>query len=262
MFTKIIWIFSHLNAILIKSIIIAFKDINMQQEKKRLYTTTVVLSVMLIIVSRASAYLCSVSATDIAYPKLVYDILSYLTEITSCARVVLGYAAITYCVYRFGKSETYASVGISVIAALIDYLARFAIDAVNGALSGIAAFSLIWLFIQFLYESVFIALALLSAIFMKKKRDASSTSIQAAKYSETRALSFSALLVMLSKIALEVIYLYDFLTTYSNITNTEIASIVGQFLRIAVIYGAIALLFCEIFIGILSHNVSKERIAK
>ncbi|MBQ4193369.1 MAG: hypothetical protein II650_03850, partial [Clostridia bacterium] len=45
-----------------------------------------------------------------------------------------------------------------------------------------------------------------------------------------------------SRILAEIWYLVDFLLTYSGVTSTEIASIVGSFLRITVIYGAFGML--------------------
>ena len=43
-----------------------------------------------------------------------------------------------------------------------------------------------------------------------------------------------------SRILLEVYYLVDFLTTYSDVTAAEVSSIVGQFLYTAVLYGGVA----------------------
>ena len=68
-----------------------------------------------------------------------------------------------------------------------------------------------------------------------------------AKYSPAKAVRGATLLYLASQVFSEILYLIDFLTTYDDITNTEIASIIKSFLMIFIIYGAAAILFAELF---------------
>jgi len=55
-----------------------------------------------------------------------------------------------------------------------------------------------------------------------------------------RAVTQAVVYQLGARILLEIYYLVDFLTTYSDVTAAEVSSIVGQFLYTAVLYGGVA----------------------
>ena len=225
-------------------------DAGNQKKDSGLLILFVVL-LLLVVLGRALSYLYSVSFTDIAYPGWVSSLASYLAEIVVAVRVAVGFAAVVHAVYR--NRQIGGTLACVLTASLIDYLARCLIDALSGAVSS-AVFALIWVGTQFLYEAVFTVLAFLIAVLVKRKWDAAETPRAKAKYSERRAAAYAVLLYLVSRLVLEVWYLVDFLTSYTNITNAEIASIVGSFLKILVIYGGIAWLAASI-----SMNLFEKR---
>lgn len=230
----------------------------MNKSKKSFFILAIVANVIFVILGRLSAYFYTLTATDISYSEAVYVLFSYLSEITVNARVVFGFVSVSFALYKFGKPTMYSAAAISFVAGLADYLARFVIDYVMNAITDMIALSAVWLLLNFLYESVFLALAVIIAILMHSKCSAAETSIQRRKYSDTRAVYASVALVLISKIVAELIYLSDFLSTYTDITGAEISSIVGQFLQIIIIYGGVSILLCELFFIIVEKTLVKS----
>lgn len=206
---------------------------------------TVLLMLVLALLGRGVSYVNTAAATDISYADWVPAALSYLGELLVCARTVLGIAGITFAVYFFGKPTALRFLAGAAGAALLDYSARFVIDLVTKAITDVELLAASWLFMQFLFEMLFVVLSYVVAGAMKSKMERAEVRRQAEKYTVNRACTVSLLLVMLSRIALEVWYLVDFLLMYTNITATETASMVGAFLKVIVIYGGAAVLLGE-----------------
>ena len=202
---------------------------------------------VLVLLGRVVSYGNTVAATDIAYADWVISALSYLSELLVCARTVLAIAGITFGMYRFGKTNARKFLGAAIGVAFIDYAARFMIDLFTKAITDVELLAASWLFMQFVFEMLFVLLSYWIAGTMKAKYASviRESPRQAEKYTVNRACTISLLLVMLSRIVLEIWYLADFLMTYSNITAAETAAIVGSFLKVLVIYGGAAVLLGE-----------------
>ena len=100
--------------------------------------------------------------------------------------------------------------------------------------------ALIWLGANFLYELVFLILACIVSRIVKLKLNAEENERKKCRHTPEKALLYSVGLYCASRLVSEIFYLVDFLLSYVNITNTEIASIVGSFLEILVVYGGIS----------------------
>ena len=209
------------------------------------FRVTFLAMLVLVVLGRGVSWFNTIAATDIAYAAWVSSALSYLAEFLVCARTVVGIAGITYAVYRFGTRTAVKFLGITAAAALLDYAARFVIDLVTDAITEMEVLAAYWLFLQFLFEMLFAAAAYFIACGMKTKFASTDIPRQAEKYTVNRSCMFSLLLVMLSRLVLEIWYLIDFLLAYTDITSTETASIVGSFLKVIFIYGGISVLLGE-----------------
>lgn len=207
------------------------------------FRITVLAMLALVVLGRGVSYFHTIAATDIAYAAWIPSALSYLAELLVCARTVAAIAGITYAVYCRQRGGKFLCAAAGV--ALIDYAARFLIDFVTSAIVGAEILAASWLLLQFLFEMLFVALSYVVAGAMRKKLTAAETRRQAEKYTVNRSCTASLLLVMLSRLALEVWYLIDFMIAYTDITATETASIVGAFLKVIVIYGGAAVLLGE-----------------
>jgi len=219
---------------------------NQTKNKSRLYLTTLLLLLLTVVLGRLVSYFTSVTATDIAYADWVPPLLGWLGEIITASRTVIGFSAAAAAVFYLNRSSALTVSAISAAAAFLDCLARFLIDMISSSLTGLELLAVIWLLLQFAYEVIFIALAYLIAVIIKGRFDRAETARTREKNSSSAALRLSLLLVMLSKAALEVFYMVDFLTSYTNITSAETASIIGQFVRIAVIYGGLSIALGEL----------------
>jgi len=215
---------------------------------------TVLLMLVLVLLGRVISYINTAASTDITYADWVPAALSYLGELLVCARTVLGIAGITFAMYFFGKPTAFRFLAGAAGAALADYAARFGIDLATKAITDVELLAASWLFMQFLFEMVFVVLSYFAAGWMKAKMERAEVRRQAEKYTVNRACTVSLLLVLLSRIALEVWYLVDFLLMYTNITATETASIVGAFLKVIVIYGGAAVLLGEWYTEVLKKR--------
>ena len=223
---------------------------------------TVLFMLVLALLGRGVSYINTAASTDITYADWIPAALSYLGELLVCARTVLGIAGITFAMYFFGKPAALRFLAGAAGAALVDYAARFVIDLATKAITEVELLAASWLFMQFLFEMVFVVLSYFVAGWMKAKMERAEVRRQAEKYTVNRACTVSLLLVMLSRIALEVWYLVDFLRTYTNITATETASIVGVFLKVIVIYGGAAVLLGEWYTEVLKKRCGVLRNVK
>lgn len=216
------------------------------KNKSRLYLTTFLLLLLTVVLGRLVSYFTSVTATDIAYSDWVPSLLGWLGEILSAARTVIGFSSVAAAGFCLNRSAALTTAAIASAAAFIDCLARFLIDILSSSLTGMELLAVIWLLLQFVYEVIFIALAYIIAGIIKGRYDRAESARAREKNSSSAALRFSLILVMLSKAVLEICYLVDFLMNYSNITSAETASIIGQFIRIAVIYGGLSIAMGEL----------------
>lgn len=213
--------------------------------KTKFFLFTVITLALLVALGRLNSYFNTLSATDVAISDWVTTLLTYLGEVLTACRTVVSFSAIAVAAYLFDRRTLVLSTVYVFAFAFLDCAARFVIDFVTGAITGVETMAVIWLLLQFAYEAIFIILAVLIVNMMKAKLDNAENPRKAAKYSPIRAVRWSLFAVCLSRVALEVYYLIDFLLTYTNITNTEIASIIGQFLKIIVIYGGISFILAE-----------------
>ena len=216
----------------------------------------------LVVLGRSVSYFHTVTATDIAYAAWVSSALSYLAELLVCARTVTAIAGIAYAVYHPQTQNGGKFLAAAGLIALFDYGARFLIDYVTSAIVDAEIFAVVWLLLQYLFEMIFIVLSYAVASSMRKKFIAAGSSLRAEKYTVSRACAVSVLLVLLSRLAMEVWYLADFLLAYTDVTAAETASIVGSFLKVIVIYGGAALLFGEGFMGLLQKTDAPSRNGK
>lgn len=219
-----------------------------RREKTRFLALTALISFVLIAAARASTYVCTLSSTDIAYPEWVEIFTSYLSETLVALRLSASFAAICFAVYCNAGAAS-AVVAASVFS-LADFSARFVIDLTTGAISGSETVALIWLGVSFACEFIFIILSYLAAKIMKLKHDGAENPRRRKKFTPERSLLVSVGLYLLSRVISELFYLVDFLMSYINITNTEIASMVGSFLKIFAIYGGAAYLFAYLCLAL------------
>lgn len=225
------------------------------------FRLTVLVMFALVVLGRSVSYFNTVAATDIAFAAWVSSALSYLAEILVCARTVVAIAGISYAVYHPMTQSGGSYLAAAGVIALLDYAARFLIDFLTNAIVGAEVLAASWLLLQFLFEMLFIALSYLVAGAMRKKFANAETRRQTEACSVNRACMISLLLVLLSRIALEVWYLIDFMLAYTDITATETASIVGSFLKVLVIYGGAALLLGEWYTELLKkRNASLQNV--
>lgn len=207
------------------------------------FRITVLVMLALVVLGRGVSSFHTVAATDIAFDAWVSSALSYLAELLVCARTVAAIAGITWAVYRNQGSGKFLAA--AAVIALLDYAARFVIDYASSAIVGAEVLAASWLLLQFLFEMLFVVLAYLIAGAMRKKLQTAETRRQAERYTVNRSCTVSLLLVMVSRLMLEVWYLIDFMLAYTDITAAETAAIVGSFLKVLVIYGGAAVLFGE-----------------
>ena len=197
-----------------------------------------VFAVLLILAAagRAVSYFAAAASSDIAFPGWLASLADYGAELIAALRVAVGLGALTAFAYR-GRRIVPLFL-LCLAAAFVDYAARFVIDTVSGNLGDYRIVAIFWLLGEFLYEAVFTAAGLWVILVFRKRYHAAESPRKRAKFAPLIAAAFSVLPYAVSRIFAEIWYLIDFLLTYSGITSTEIASIVGSFLRILAIYGA------------------------
>ncbi|MBQ4350227.1 MAG: hypothetical protein II768_03135 [Clostridia bacterium] len=189
---------------------------------------------------RTVSYLSAAAASDIACPAWLASLADYGAELIAALRVAVSLGALAAFAYQ-GRRMTLPVI-LCLLAAFLDYAARYVIDAVSGNLGDYGTIAVLWLLGEFLYEAVFLFAGLWVILAVRKRYRAAENPRKRAKYTALRAAAYAVLPYAVSRILAEIWYLVDFLLTYSGVTSTEIASIVGSFLRIAVIYGAFGML--------------------
>ena len=224
------------------------------------FRITVLVMLALVVLGRGVSYFHTIAATDISFALWVSSALSYLAELLVCARTVAAVAGITYAVYRDRGAGKY--LGAAAGIAFLDYAARFLIDFATSAIVGAEILAASWLLMQFLFEMLFVVLAYAIARAMRKKMQAAETGLQAEKYTVNRSCAASLLLVMASRLVLEIWYLIDFMLAYTDITAAETASIIGSFLKVIVIYGGAAVLLGEWYTELLKKTDAVPRNVK
>lgn len=208
-----------------------------KQKSTRFFLTYFIIILILIAAGRAVSYLCTLSSTNIAFPEWVESVTSYLSSILDAARRAVSYSAIV-CAAFYG-SGVRTTVSVSLLT-LLDLAVRFVVDLVTSAIVGQEVLTLIWLGTNFVYELVFLILACIVARIVRLKLNVEENERKKRRHTPEKALLYSVGLYCASRLVSEIFYLVDFLLSYVNITNTEIASIVGSFLEILVVYGGIS----------------------
>lgn len=216
-----------------------------QNANRNFYLTASLLLMLTVVLGRLTSYFNTIFATDIAVADWVTTLLTYLSEIITSCRTVVSFSTVAVAFYIFKRKTVVLSTILVFGAAILDYAGRFFIDLSTGAIVGVEVLALVWLLLQLAYEAIFITLAVLIIYLVRKQFETSDHPRSSVKYSCIRSVRYALLLVLLSNIASETVYLIDFLNSYTNITNTEIASIIGSFLKIIVIYGGFPYLLAE-----------------
>lgn len=187
---------------------------------------------------RGMGYIYSIMATDIAYSDIAVSIMGILVEVLTITRTVTGFAAILYAMHRWERNTTYRCGGRTLLVVLgcevIDCASRYLVDKVTSSITDMEVFALLWLSLQFCYSAVLYVVMWCGGKFWFHPIG------KRAAVPLDRTVTTSVLVLLATRLVLEVYYLIDFLVTYSNITGTEVASIVGQFLYTIVLYGGVA----------------------
>ncbi len=212
---------------------------------KAFFGVSALLLLLTVVLGRLTSYFYSVVATDIAYPDWLYALLSYLNEIVPSLRTAFSFVAIGAAVYALSRKALIGTVLLSAGAAALDYAARFFLDYLAGNLIGMEGVAVEWLSLQFLYELIFMVIALLILLFMKRRYSKASSSYQKARFRAPAGVRLGLIAVLLSRLIMELVYLFDFLATYTDVTDGEVASIVGAFMKILLVYGLIPILAAE-----------------
>lgn len=236
---------------------------NIMEKKNttKLFLRVLAISAVLIVLGRVSTQFTSIAATDVAFPDWVSFVFSLLSELIVCARIVIGYAGMAHCAYftRYSdsgrpKSALPGMLTLVLTLSFADYLARFLIDFIGGSITGAEGVALIWLSLQFLYEAIFIVLSMLIITVQANRYASAETSRSRARHDPAAAVRYSVLLTLLSRIVLEVVSIAEFVMTYTDITASETASMIGSVIKIIVIYGGGALILSDIFTDLLGKK--------
>lgn len=219
----------------------------MQAEEKRISCVWYTLVLLLLIAAgRATTFVYNNVSVDISYAGWVSGLLEYGTAIFTAAKNALGYSAVAYAAWHISMRVSNQLAVLFFVGLVIENAARFLIDYLTSSLGTYGAgMALISLGLQLLYETVFLLLACVTARLLKHLYYRSHGLRKGRKYSAENAARLSVLLLMAAQLVSELLYLIEFLSMYTDITNTEIASCVGSFVYIIVMYGGIPLLLCE-----------------
>ena len=194
--------------------------------------------VLLSLLCRGMGYIYSIMATDIAYSDVVVSIMGILVEVLTITRTVTGFAAILYAMHRWERNTPYRCGGRTLLVVLgcevIDCASRYLVDKMTSSITDMESFALLWLTLQFCYSAVLNVVVWCGGKFWFHPIG------KRAAVPLERTVTTSTLLLLAARLLLELYYLIDFLITYSNVTGTEVASIIGQFLYTIVLYGGIA----------------------
>ncbi len=221
-----------------------------------LNTASALMLLIFIILGRLTSYFYTVTSTDITYPDWTVVMSSYLSEALPVLRLSFSFTLIAYAVYN--RKNAHSAFILSAAASFMDFAARFLIDYITMAIAGEELLAVIWLAMNLAYELLFIVLSLVAAKMMKLKLSSADDKRKKEKFTENKARFLAILIYALSRIVSEIIYLADFLLTYVNITNSEIASIVGSFLSIFVIYIGFSAIASYFFRGIIAKSAHES----
>lgn len=219
----------------------------MQAQEKRISYGWYVLALFLIIAAgRVTTFIYNNVSVDISYAGWVSGVLEYGMVFFTAAKNALGYSAVAYAVWHLSVKADSRMAVLFFIGLAAENAARFLIDYFTSSLSAYGVtMSLISLGLQLLYETVFLLLAWVTARLFRHLYHCSGHLRKERRYSAKNAARLSLLLLMAAQLVSELIYLMEFLSVYTDITNTEIASCVGSFVYIIVMYGGVPLLLCE-----------------
>lgn len=224
----------------------------------KFFMTYFVTILILIVAGRAMSYLCTLSSTNIAFPAWVEPLSSYLATIIDSIRRSISYSAVVFAVFAY-KNSSRTLVSVSLLT-LLDFAVRYLIDLLTSAIEGTELLTAIWLGTNYIYELVFIILAFIVARIIKMKHDSTDNTRKKRRYSVENAAIIASVMYCISRVVSELLYLIDFLVSYVDITNTEIASIVGSFLEIFVIYGGVSCIAAYIVLPIFKKTISRSTV--
>lgn len=219
----------------------------MQTEEKRIsYVRYALILLLIIAAGRIMTAVYNNVSVDISYAGWVSGLLEYGTVLLTAAKNALGYSAVAYGVWHLSVKASNQLAVLFFIGLAAENAARFLIDYFTSSLGTYGVeMALISLGLQLLYETVFLLLACVTARLFRHLYNRSDGLRKGRKYSAENAARLSLLLLMAAQLVSELIYLIEFLSMYTDITNTEIASCVGSFVYIIVMYGGVPLLLCE-----------------
>ncbi len=198
---------------------------------------TVAVLLTLTVLSRGMGYIYSTMATDVAYSELSVSIMGILVELLTILRTVTGYAALLYGMTRWDRDAIRN--GPPVLLTILcldaaDYFSRYLVDSATHSITNMETAAALWLLIQFGYSTVLLLVSFwLGCRLLHPKNGREPKDLDT-------LLTVSVACLLGSRLVLELYYLIDFVTTYSNITTGEISSIIGQFLYTLVLYGGAA----------------------
>ncbi len=191
----------------------------------------------LTVLARGMGYIYSTMATDIAYSEVTVSVMGILVELLTILRTVTGYAAILYAMSRWDHDHVRSGPPVLVTVLCldaVDYFSRYLVDSATHSITNMETAAALWLLIQFAYSTL-----LLLVSFGLGSRLLHPKSPRVPEGLDT-LLTVSIACLLVSRLLLELYYLLDFVTTYSNVTPTEVSSIIGQFLYTLVLYGGVA----------------------
>ncbi len=214
----------------------------MNTEKMRLtyLPMTALVLLVLTVLCRGMGYIYSTMATDIVFGEVTVSIMGILVECLTILRTVAGYCGILYAMYRWERDDMdrYRCGGVVTLTVLLcdalDCFSRYLVDSATSSITDMEIVAAFWLILQFCYSTVLVVAVWCTGKFLFHPAAGKQRS------SIDRAVTQVVLYLLGIRLALEVYYLIDFLTTYSDVTGAEISSIIGQFLYTAVLYGGIA----------------------
>lgn len=194
--------------------------------------------VLLSLLCRGMGYIYSIMATDIAYSDVVVTIMGVLVEVLTIGRTMIGFCGILYAMHRWERNSPYRCGGRTLLVVLgcevLDCASRYWVDKLTSSITNLEGFALLWLSLQLCYSTVLYVVVWCGGKFWFHPIG------KRAAVPLERTVTTSTLILLATRLLLELYYLIDFLITYSNITGTEVASIIGQFLYTIVLYGGIA----------------------
>lgn len=214
----------------------------MKTEKMRLtyLPLAALLLLLLTVLGRGMGYIYSTMATDIAYSDLAVEIMGILVEVLTILRTVTGYCVILYAMYRWEKPDSrYRCGGAVTLLVLVcdaaDCFSRYLVDKATSSITDMETVAAIWLLLQFCYSTILVMLCWCTGYFLFHPASGKTPA-------SLEKVSFLSVMYLLgTRLVLEIYYLIDFLTAYSNVTGNEVSAIIGQFLHTLVLYGGAAL---------------------